>query len=396
MSNLHKDLDEANLHNSKGFTGGVKGSSPFRNELGNQTFEKGAPLPPAINFVDGALAPPTAVDGDIYVLIDNGGGALDSDWSNSGTTAVYGDWVRVTSSIWNIISPIIGDLCYDKTAIDLKKWNGTSWVSVGGGGGVTDGDKGDITVTGSGATWTIDNGVVSNAKAADMTTQTIKGRNTAGTGSPEDLTAAQVRTILNVANGANAYTHPNHSGDVTSLGDGAQTAQPAIITGKPTATVADGDLVLVADISATNALKQVTALSIANLVNQIQGFITYVGTGSVIRLHQEVIGGISRITWEGSTGALFSLIDDKSGNLWTISDTSGNPIGIIDAGWNVKLGNPFNRPFEIRYNSTNGVSYTKFGLPDYANDASADADANLLSGEAYTTSALNRQINIKP
>jgi hypothetical protein len=82
-----------------------------------------------------------------------------------------------------------------------------------GGSGVGDGDKTDITVSSAGTVWTIDNNVVTNAKAADVPTATIKGRVTAGTGDPEDLTAAQVRTLLNVADGATP--NATHTGDVT-------------------------------------------------------------------------------------------------------------------------------------------------------------------------------------
>lgn len=67
-------------------------------------------------------------------------------------------------------------------------------------GGVTDGDKGDITVSGSGATWTIDNGVVSLAKMADMATTSLIGRNTSGIGVPEVLSAATAKSMLSLNN----------------------------------------------------------------------------------------------------------------------------------------------------------------------------------------------------
>ena len=67
----------------------------------------------------------------------------------------------------------------------------------GGGGGLVDGDKGDITVATGGTVWTIDAAAVTNAKLANMPAGAMKGRKAAGgAGVPQDLTPPEVRTEL--------------------------------------------------------------------------------------------------------------------------------------------------------------------------------------------------------
>lgn len=84
-------------------------------------------------------------------------------------------------------------------------------TSTGGGGGgtLTDGDKGDITVTAAATVWTIDNNVVDNAKAADMPANSLKGRLTT-LGDPQDLNGTQAASIMpDAASGVKGMVTPN-------------------------------------------------------------------------------------------------------------------------------------------------------------------------------------------
>lgn len=147
---------------------------------------------------------------------------------------------------------------------EVLKYNGTNWVNgTDAAGGVTDGDKGDITVTGSGATWTIDNDVVTYAKMQNVSTNNrLLGRNTAGSGDAEEITPAQARTILNVADGATANSsdatllnRSNHTGTQTaSTISDFNTAADARITAATGASVQpiDSDLTAIAALTPTN------------------------------------------------------------------------------------------------------------------------------------------------
>ena len=169
----HKFITDAELHDPKGFGTASNKTVLTKDENGVSRYVATTVLEKALNFVDGNAAPPTEVLGAIYVLIDEGNGAVDSGWDG----ASYDDWVRFNGTTWVAYTPTDGTLCfndtldkykvydggwdllvsgipgyttaqiaaltpsdgdfvYDTTLKSLQRYNGSTWVSVANGYGV--------------------------------------------------------------------------------------------------------------------------------------------------------------------------------------------------------------------------------------------------------------------
>jgi len=166
----------------------------------------------------------------------------------------------------------------------------------GSGTGITNGDKGEITVTDDGATWTIDNGVISNAKLATNAVDSTKAANL----SPNDLaqTGANTNDVL-------TWTGSKYAPRPSIGGGSGITALTGDVTASGTGSVA----ATIANNSVTSAKIASQTLDSTDLKNR--------GT-TLLKLAQS-----------GATNGQVPVYNSTSGN-WeagTVSGGSGSPGG---------------------------------------------------------------------
>jgi hypothetical protein len=96
---------------------------------------------------------------------------------------------RGTNSGRTAITPAEGEPIYTTDTKELYVGDGTTAGGIKITGGLADGDKGDITVSGSGATWTVDNDAVTYAKIQNVSAASkLLGRGDSGSGDVQEIT----------------------------------------------------------------------------------------------------------------------------------------------------------------------------------------------------------------
>lgn len=137
--------------------------------------------------------------------------------------------------------------------------------------------------------------------------QTVDGRDLSADGTKLD----------GIASSANNYSHPNHSGDVTSSGDGATTIAADAVTYAKIQNVSANNVILGNDDGAGSAIQELTAANVRTLINVEDG-------ATADQSAAEILTAIKTVDGAG-TGLDADLLDGQHGSHYRINvyDASG-------------------------------------------------------------------------